>query len=214
MNIINGVPNYRFFTANYTPILPFTYDDCLSYLETLYQFSNKLNEIIDTVNQTVEYGLAEAKEYTDSEIAKQQVRIDTAVNEVHTIRDQIERENQEFINVVNANIALIRQDMDRFEEAMWAEIARANQYTDLAIEQNNDYILDNIKEFLGQIEVINYFTGNPIPIQDMFDFLAVLHTENSITYTVLASRECDYDTLIDYHMTYTQLVMNGGSIIE
>lgn len=214
MSIINGVPNYRFFTANYTPILPFTYDDCLSYLETLYQFSNKLNEIIDTVNATVKYGLAEAKEYTDSEIAKQQVRIDEAVNEVHNVRDQIERENQEFINVVNANIALIRQDMDRFEEAMWAEVARANQYTDLAIEQNNDYILNNIKEFLGQIEVINYFTGNPIPIQGMFDFLALLHTENSITYTVLASRECDYDTLRDYHMTYTQLVMNGGSIIE
>ena len=94
MNIINGVPNYRFFTANYTPILPFTYDDCLSYLETLYQFSNKLNEIIDTVNATVEYGLAEAKEYTDSEIAKQQVRIDDAVDEVHDVRDQIERENQ------------------------------------------------------------------------------------------------------------------------
>lgn len=214
MNIINGVPNYRFFTANYTPILPFTYDDCLSYLETLYQFSNKLNEIIDTVNKTVEYGLAEAKEYTDSEIAKQQVRIDEAVDEVHSVRDQIERENQEFINVVNANIALIRQDMDRFEEAMWAEVARANQYTDLAIEQNNEYILNNIKEFLGQIEVINFFTGNPIPIQGMFDFLALLHTENSITYTVLASRECDYDTLRDYHMTYTQLVMNGGSIIE
>ena len=104
--------------------------------------------------------------------------------------------------------------MDRFEEAMWAEVARANQYTDLAIEQNNEYILNNIKEFLGQIEVINYFTGNPIPIQGMFDFLALLHTENSITYTVLASRECDYDTLRDYHMTYTQLVMNGGSIIE
>lgn len=214
MSIINGVPNYRFFTANYTPILPFTYDDCLSYLETLYQFSNKLNEIIDTVNKTVEYGLAEAKEYTDSEIAKQQVRIDEAVDEVHNVRDQIERENQEFINVVNANIALIRQDMDRFEEAMWAEVARANQYTDLAIEQNNEYILNNIKEFLGQIEVINYFTGNTIPIQGMFDFLALLHTENSITYTVLASRECDYDTLRDYHMTYTQLVMNGGSIIE
>lgn len=214
MNIINGVPNYRFFTANYTPILPFTYDDCLSYLETLYQFSNKLNEIIDTVNATVEYGLAEAKEYTDSEIAKQQERIDEAVDEVHNVRDQIERENQEFINVVNANIALIRQDMDRFEEAMWAEVARANQYTDLAIEQNNEYILNNVKEFLGQIEVINFFTGNPIPIQGMFDFLALLHTENSITYTVLASRECDYDTLRDYHMTYTQLVMNGGSIIE
>lgn len=214
MNITNGVPNYRFFTANYTPILPFTYDDCLSYLETLYQFSNKLNEIIDTVNQTVEYGLAEAKEYTDSEIAKQQVRVDEAVDEVHNVRDQIERENQEFINVVNANIALIRQDMDRFEEAMWAEVARANQYTDLAIEQNNEYILDNIKEFLGQIEVINFFTGNLIPIQGMFDFLALLHTENSITYAVLASRECDYDTLRDYHMTYTQLVMNGGSIIE
>ena len=214
MNITDGVPNYRFFTANYTPILPFTYDDCLSYLETLYQFSEKLNEIIDTVNATVEYGLAEAKAYTDQKIAEQTSYIDEAVAEVNRIHSEIETEFDQMMNLFDAKIQYITDQMTAFEAEMRADVASANHYTDLAIEQNNEYILQEMVKFLGQIKVINWFTGNLIPIQGMFDFLAILHTENSIIYSELALKEVDYDTLRDYHMTYTQLTMNGGSIIQ
>ena len=214
MDMTSGVPNYRFFTANYTPILPFTYDDCLSYLETLYQFSEKLNEIIDVVNATVEYGLAEAKAYTDNKIAEQTTYIDEAVNKVERIQTDIENEFDQMVNLFDAKIQYISDQMTAFEAEMRADVASANQYTDLAIEQNNEYVLQEMVKFLGQIKVINWFTGNLIPIQDMFDYLAILHTENSIIYSELALKEVDYDTLRDYHMTYTQFAMNGGSIIQ
>ena len=209
-----GTPNYDFKWHDYVPVLPFTYDDCLSYLETLNKFSNKLNEIIDRCNEIVQYGLDEAKAYTDMKVAEQTEYVEQAVTEVERLKNEMEAENQHMVEVMNAKMTIMLQQMSDFEAEVRADVASANAYTDLAILQNNEYIIEHLAELLGDITVINYFTGNRITIQNMFDFLAQLHTENSITYMTLASRECDYDTLIDYHMTYTQLVMNGGSIIQ
>ena len=206
--------HYDFYWHDYVPILPFTYDDCLSYLETLYQFSEKLNEIIDRCNEIVDIGLAEAKAYTDAKVAEQTEYVESAVQEVERLKSDIERENAQMVAEMNAKMDIMFQRMTDFEAEMRADVASANAYTDLAIAQNNEYIIDQLANLLGEIKVINYFTGNRITIQGMFDFLAQLHTENSIIYSELALRECDYDTLRDYHMTYTQLVMNGGSIIQ
>ena len=214
MGYSNHTAHYNFEWNNYTPILPFTYDDCLSYLETLYQFSEKLNEIIDRCNEIVDIGLAEAKAYTDAKIAEQTEYVESAVQEVERLKSVIEAENAQMVAEMNAKMDIMFSRMADFEAEMRADVASANAYTDLAIAQNNEYIIDQLANLLGDIKVVNYFTGNRISIQGMFDFLAQLHTENSINYADLALRECDYDTLRDYHMTYTQLVMNGGSIIE
>ena len=62
--------------------------------------------------------------------------------------------------------------------------------------------------------MLNYFTGTRYSVQDMFDYLCLLHVENGITYDELAAAENTYTQLAAYNMTYTQLAMNGGSIIQ
>ena len=90
----------------------------------------------------------------------------------------------------------------------------ANNRTDLQIEQNNEYIFREIEDnILTNITVINYFTGERMSVQDMFNYLASLHLQNSITYNGLRDKNLTYTELIAKSITYTELVKNGSTLL-
>ena len=90
----------------------------------------------------------------------------------------------------------------------------ANNRTDLQIERNNEYIFREIEDnILANITVINYFTGEHVTVQDMFDYLASLHLENAITYNGLRDKNLTYTELIAKRITYTELVKKGGILL-
>ena len=90
----------------------------------------------------------------------------------------------------------------------------ANNRTDLQIERNNEYIFREIEDnILGNITVINYFTGERMTVQGMFDYLASLHLQNSITYDGLRDKNLTYTELVGKSITYTELVKNGATLL-
>ena len=90
----------------------------------------------------------------------------------------------------------------------------ANDRTDLQIQRNNEYIFREIEDnLLANISVINYFTGERMTIQDMFNYLASLHLQNAITYNGLRDKNLTYAELIAKSITYTELVKNGGTLL-
>ena len=100
------------------------------------------------------------------------------------------------------------------QDQLAADINAVNARTDLAIEQNNEYLLSHMEEYLSGIKVLNALTGIRVSIQDMFNFLCSLHASDSISYTNLAAANNTYTQLANYGMTYTQLAMNGSNIIQ
>lgn len=92
-----------------------------------------------------------------------------------------------------------------------AQAVACNEYTNLRISQNNDYILSELSTYLSQIKVINFFTGEQVGIQNMFDYLASLHTTGSLDYDTMASRSKTYTQLAAFNKTYTELVMDGNT---
>ena len=90
-------------------------------------------------------------------------------------------------------------------------VANAYEYTNNQIEENNVYLLDQMQTYLSQIKVINFFTGEMISIQDMFDYLASLHTTDSLDYDTMALRAKTYTELAGFNKTYTDLVMTGNT---
>ena len=174
----------------------------------------KIKELDDRVSNISDAILADAKAYTDEQLAGYQQQ----VNDIRT----------EFTNLVNGlsdevdglktafNIAVAQMDLKitYLENLLAAEIAAVNQRTDLAIQQNNVYILSQLREFLGEIEVVNALTGTYMTIQNMFNYLCTLHMTDAIDYTTLASRNNTYTQLAGYYMTYTQLAMQGNTIIQ
>ena len=123
-------------------------------------------------------------------------------------------ENERFIEQVNTKVNELEDEVDGFNDALVATANAINERTDIIVQQNNEALLREMQRYLANILVLNYITGEEVSIQEMFDFLCMYHLTDSITYTELAGKNCTYQTLANYLMTYTQLVTNGGTIIQ
>lgn len=174
---------------------------------------NKIKELEARLDGLVEEAVKLSKEYTDEQLANYQAQVDALRIELIGITNQIETD---FDNLqIGVNIALNQMELriNDLQNQLAADIAAVNHRTDLAIEQNNDYILSEIGRFLSQIEVLNYFTGEYVTIQDMFNYLCMLHAQDGILVTDLVNRQKTVNTLVGLNLTMTQIAMYGNSVI-
>lgn len=181
----------------------------------------RLNQNLDELESRVlEAALKATKEYVDAELF--QIREEFAGLEedmvemkayfdakVATLQDDYDA----FTNYVNIQISLLNNRINEFDQIIKNDIIGVNALTDLKIQQNNEYILNKVAEGLVNLKVINYFTGEVVTVQEMFNTLAELHLENPITFTELASASISYNDLAALNMTYTELAIKGKSFI-
>lgn len=179
-------------------------------LDWLYK---KINELSGRLDGIVEEAVALANAYTDEQVQAFQTEVDALRQEMADTVTQLQTQYNQFTNIVNARLVFIEDRIDDLQAQLTADIQAVEANTDIKIQANNDYIFEHLEESLAQIKVINYFTGTKYTVQDMFDYLCLLHVENGISYTELAAREITYTELAALNMTYTQLAQNGGSII-
>ena len=174
------------------------------------EFDKKLDDYEDTV-------LAKAKEYTDSAIQESYSSLVTEFNEfkneVTTLISDLDSRYDEFVDTVNNRMTITDANVAAISRKVDLVLDEANAYTNQAIINNNDYIIDQTTKALETVTVLNYFTGARISIQDMFDYLAQFHLQNAISVNTLVARAKTVNELITYNMTMTQLATNGATII-
>ena len=174
------------------------------------EFDKKLDNYEDTV-------LEKAKEYTDSAIQESYSSLvnefNTFKNEVTTLISGLDSRYDEFVNTVNDRMAITDANVLSISRKVDLVLSEANDYTNKAIINNNDYIIDQTTKALETVTVLNYFTGARTSIQDMFDYLAQFHLQNAISVDALVARAKTVNSLIAYNMTMTQLATNGATII-
>ena len=174
------------------------------------EFDKKLDEYEDTV-------LAKSKEYTDSAIQKSYSSLVTEFNEfkneVTTLISGLDSRYDEFVDTVNDRMAITDANVLAISRKVDLVLDEANAYTNQAIINNNEYIIDQTTKALETVTVLNYFTGARVSIQAMFDYLAHFHLQNAISVNTLAARAKTVNELIAYNMTMTQLATNGATII-
>ena len=174
---------------------------------------NKVKQLEARLDGLVEEAVKLSKEYTDEQLANYQTQVEEIRTEFTGLVNQL---GQDFINLrTNVNTSLLQMDLKikALEDLIAAEVVAINHRTDLAIEQNNEYILSEVGKFLADIEVYNILTGEEMTVQEMFNYLANLHVENPITYDQLAARNITYDQLAALNITYTDLAVNGAVLI-
>lgn len=169
----------------------------------------------------VESKLDAIKEDIESEVLawvqEQLVPYEQQLNELITEVQNLERTTQEtlaqydtrinnFINQVNAQIVEIRTELVN-------SINAVNALTDLKIEQNNIYLLNEITENVGDLFVVlNPFTGETVTIQDMVDYLSAFHINDAIDYDTMATRALTYTQVDALNITYTDLTLHGNTL--
>lgn len=178
-------------------------------LDWILSEMKRLNQSLDDVLQeAITQATANAKEYIDSQIGQLE-------SDFRTLQDNF--------NDLNSNVSELTSLVNTFITNYNAELAALKLYIDdslnaqtlqtqLLIKQNNDMLLAEMEQYLGQIKVINFFTGEKVTIQDMFNYLAGLHLNDSIDYDTMAYRALTYTYLAGLNINYTNLAMHGNTL--
>lgn len=158
--------------------------------------------------------LTEANRYTDQKISSIKNDFDALKAEFNRIVADLEEQYDVFIDVVEAQFEFMREEIRSFEARMAAQETRINERTDIAIQQALDAFSEKIPEEFEQLTVNNFFTGQLVSIQDMFDYLASLHVQNGLTYDEVTAKRKTYAQMAAYNATYQQITLNSASIIN
>ena len=171
---------------------------------------NKMKELEGRIDGILEEALKLTKEYVDTRLSEYQAQIVQIRKEIQAVSDRTDELSAEMVQQVLRLEGLI-SDAERQAETLFII---ANNRTDLQIERNNEYIFREIEDnILANITVINYFTGEHVSVQNMFDYLASLHLQNAITYNGLRDKNLTYTELKEKSITYTELVKNGAILL-
>lgn len=204
--VFNGYP--------YTDMHELNLDWCIAKLKELNQ---RVDEITDEIAAEV---YEKAVEYIDENLAgviqefnDLKIYVD---DELRDMNDTIDGLNQQFLDLAgdfDDLVAEVERKILQIQNYIDGQIAGVNLRTDSAIAANNNYILGQLSQFLADIKVVNFFTGEEISIQDMFDYLAMLHVSDGIDYATLASRNKTYADIAALNITYTDVVLHGNTLI-
>lgn len=186
---------------------------------------NKVKELDQNLDdleaRVLKAALAATKEYVDEEMAG--IRSDFAdlSEEVANLRiyfdqevEALQQQYSTFVTAVDNSINRLVHRIEDFEDEINATVIGLTALMDQKIAVNNEYILDQVAQGLINLKVLNYFTGELVTVQSMFDTLATLHLENPITYTELANSNITYTALAGLNMTYSELAIKGNSFIN
>lgn len=184
-------------------------------LDWVIKTIKELNVNLETMEERI---LAVTREFTtelvDERMAKYKAEVDAEIAELNRIVDDCIDDFNSLRTTINYSLRQMELRVDDLNNRMTAEINAVNARTDLAIQQNNEYLLSHMERELANIKVNNALTGTLYTVQGMFNYLCSLHMTDAITYTELAGKEKTYTQLAGYHMTYTELAVKGDLIIQ
>ena len=175
-------------------------------MEQINSFNKRIDELSDEL-------VKNANIYTDEKFVEIVNEFDDFKNYVTVELEKSKSEYDEFSSYVTNILVLMDNKIKELQKNLDSALASANDYTDRAILFNNEYIIDQTTKALSTVTVLNYFTGERVSIQDMFDYLAQFHLQNAITYEQIESRQKTVDFIVGLNKPVTEFVLNGGTLI-
>ena len=174
-------------------------------LEEMKALDAKVDSAIADITAVVEENV---KQYVDEQLASlvaefNQLKLDFA---------DVKQATEDMEAFITAYVIDINSRLDGLKTYIDNQIISTNSRTDALIASNNEMIISQLSETLRSLTVINYFTGQPTSIQDMFNYLAMLHLSDSIDYDTMAQRAKTYTYLAGLNISYTNLVEHGNSL--
>jgi len=178
----------------------------------------ELNKRVDNFSEEVAQEVIPiVEEYVDTQVQEIIDEFNALKDDFNTLSGDFDGLSQQFIDLAGDFDALVTDTENKINDLKGyidGQIVGVNTRTDAAIAANNDYILGQLSQFLSEIKVLNYFTGEYVSIQDMFDYLAGLHVTDGIDYDTMAQRALTYNQFAALNITYTDLAIHGDSLYQ
>lgn len=187
-------------------------------LDWIIEKVKKLNERVDNISEEIASEVIPiVEEYVDTQVQEIIGEFNALKEDFNTLSGDFDGLSQQFIDLAGDFDDLVTDTQNKINDLKGyidGQIVGVNARTDAAIVANNDYILGQLSQFLSEIKVLNYFTGEYVSIQDMFDYLAGLHVTDGIDYDTMAQRALTYNQFAALNITYTDLALHGGSLYQ
>lgn len=175
-------------------------------LKRIKLIENKIQNIKEEIE-------GEIFEWVQEQLRPFEEQLNALIEEVNNLSEDVtetleayDERITNFENSVNNKIAAIRQDLVNAINAV-------NELTDLKIEQNNTWLLNEISQNVGDLfQVLNPFTGTYMSIQEMIDYLSAFHINDAIDYDTMAARALTYNDFAALNITYTDLTLHGNTL--
>lgn len=160
----------------------------------------EFNERLDTIREGI---LTEANNYTDEQIAQFNT---TFNNEMTAFR----RDYNAFVRQVNSTLELYQTQLDLFDQELKDSIIGVNARTDLAIKQNNEYIIQEVQDNISSVLVVlDPFTGDIVTIQSMIDYLSNFHMQNAASYGDIQTSAKTWNQVANFGASWQDITVSG-----
>ena len=157
----------------------------------------------------------ELSEWLKEQLAPYEEILNNLIIEVNNLSQETKETLEAYDQKINDFISQINDELADIRLELINSIQAVNDLTDLKIEQNNIYLLNEITENVGDLFVVqNPFTGEIVTIQAMIDYLSSFHITDAITYTEMASRALTYNQFNALNITYTDLTLHGDTLYQ
>lgn len=197
----------------YTDLHEMNLDWVISKLKELDQ---RVDDIVaDVVQQATEGAIEASKAYIDEQMADINAEFEDVKSIVYNMSIDVGNMSQQIIDLAGDVDDLETDINNRFNQVysyIDGQIVASNTRTDAAIDANNNFLLNTMATYLSNIKVLNYFTGEYVTIQDMFDYLCQFHLQDSLDYDTMTTRALTYAHFNSLNITYTNLALNGGTL--
>lgn len=175
-----------------------------------------LNEVstiehrIDALHDLLKEELTtELKVYVDNQLASLEREFNELSNKFDVLDVHVSELDAAFANFttyVNNEISGFRRYIDN-------QITATNARTDIMIASNNQFLIETMAEQLRSMTVLNFFNGQYVSVQEMFNTLAQLHLTDGITYQQITARGYTYGSIESLNVTYGDIINHGNVLL-
>ena len=185
-------------------------------IDDVKELDQRVDDIVSEITQeVVDISIVECKAYIDEQM---RIVLDDMADLKNTVNDlahDVGSCSQQLIDLAG-DLDDLEQDMiNRFNSVYGyvdGQIVAVNARTDAAIAANNDYLINNMQQYLANIKVLNFFTGEYVSIQEMFDYLCMFHISDGIDYDTMNTSALTYSQFNALNIDYTNLTLHGNTL--
>lgn len=169
-----------------------------------------IEDSIATLEETIE---AEVFEWVQEQIEPYKQQIEELIQEVNDLAEETEETLEAYDQRITDLVNAVNDELANIRAELVASIQAVNDLTDIKIENNNIYLLNEITQNVGDLFVVlNPFTGETVTIQAMVDYLAAFHITDGILYADMNTRALTYNQFNALGIDYTNLTLHGNTL--
>ena len=190
-------------------------------LDWIVQKMKALDEKVDSIEDRI---YNKSKAYTDEQIAILRNEFNSLEDEFIAFKADVNRmftayttkQDKAFADykaLVNAQIALLEQEIRDAKAELQTLLAQANAYTDASMQMLLLQIPPIIRDQIKTALVYNLLTGKYVTIQEMFDYLCMFHAPDALTCGDMFAKNNTCAQIIAYNKTCHEFITSAKNFV-